>query len=123
MSILYEKLKKYAVPAASVEDFRRRYTKPGGDPGGQLRLPQGQDGLLPIHRGGQKKFIDPLAVVGGDLHLCGTALHGQVLPPDRQGQLLRRISRRRPAAGGEQHQGHHWYAKQASAHSFPSKAS
>ena len=23
MSILYEKLKKYAVPAASVEDFRR----------------------------------------------------------------------------------------------------
>lgn len=28
MSILYEKLKKYAVPAASVEDFRRRYTKP-----------------------------------------------------------------------------------------------
>ena len=28
MPILYEKLKKYAVPAASVEDFRRRYTKP-----------------------------------------------------------------------------------------------
>lgn len=28
MSILYEKLKKYAVLAASVEDFRRRYTKP-----------------------------------------------------------------------------------------------
>jgi len=25
---LYEKFKKYAVPAASIEDFRRRYTKP-----------------------------------------------------------------------------------------------
>lgn len=25
---LYEKFKQYAVPAASVEDFRRRYTKP-----------------------------------------------------------------------------------------------
>ena len=28
MSILYEKFKKYQVPASSVEDFRRRYTKP-----------------------------------------------------------------------------------------------
>ena len=28
LSILYEKFKKYQVPASSVEDFRRRYTKP-----------------------------------------------------------------------------------------------
>ena len=28
ISILYEKFKKYQVPASSVEDFRRRYTKP-----------------------------------------------------------------------------------------------
>ena len=28
MSILYEKFKKYQVPASSVEYFRRRYTKP-----------------------------------------------------------------------------------------------
>ena len=27
-SALYEKFKKYQVPASSVEDFRRRYTKP-----------------------------------------------------------------------------------------------
>ena len=28
MTSLYEKFKKYQVPASSVEDFRQRYTKP-----------------------------------------------------------------------------------------------
>ena len=53
MTVLYEKFKKYAVLAASLEDFRQRYTKPDRY---ALRVPEYVSAVLQASREDLEKY-------------------------------------------------------------------
>ena len=70
MSILYEKFKKYQVPASSVEDFRRRYTKP------DRLTKRGPAYAAAVIQAAQEDF----ARFGYTLRLPATILHSSAIP-------------------------------------------